>query len=96
MSRHPKRDEFAVHLVNYNRTEPTKKRSAGGGIKDEKPLAVDGVQVDLALPDSFKPKSVEFLTPEQTEPQSVAFTFKNGRVHFTVPKFLVYAALRIK
>jgi hypothetical protein len=96
MSRHPKRDEFAVHLVNYNRTEPTKKRSAGGGIKDEKPLAVDGVQVDLALPDSFKPKSVEFLTPEQTEPQSVAFTFKNGRVQFAVPKFLVYAALRIK
>ncbi|MFT5523367.1 MAG: hypothetical protein ACI9HK_001313 [Pirellulaceae bacterium] len=96
LSRHPERDEFALHLVNYNRTEPAKKRSPGGGIKDEKPIAVEGVQVDLMLGDVSAPKSIEFHTPEQTEPQQLVFKVSAGRVQFTVPKFLVYALVKIR
>ena len=35
---------------NYNREEPVMKRSPGGGIKDEKPIAIDAVGVDFVLP----------------------------------------------
>lgn len=88
--------EVTLHFVNYNREEPKEKRSPGGGIKDEKPLAVDGVTVDLALPAGAKVKSVRAATPEGPEQGPVKYTVADGRVKFAVPKFLVYAIARIQ
>lgn len=89
-------DDLLVHFVNYNRVEPDKKRSAGGGIKDEKPVAVDGIKADVLLPAGFRVGKVLALSPEQDEPVELAAESKDGRVRFTVPKFLVYGVAWIK
>ena len=89
-------DEWALHLVNYNRHEPEAKRSAGGGIKDERPIAADCVRVDLRLPEGRKVSSVELLSPEQAEPVKLAFEVEQGRLRFVVPSFLVYGVVRIR
>ena len=87
--------EIDLHFVNYNRTEPAEKRSPGGGIKDEKPIAVESIGVDFALPRSAKVASVNVVTPEEPDGDEVKFVVEDGRVQFTVPKFLVYAVARI-
>lgn len=88
--------EIDVHFVNYNRTEPKEPKSAGGGIKDEKPIAVDSVGVNFALPDKVPVNAVTVITPESPDEVPVKFEEKDGRVSFTVPKFLVYSIARIK
>ena len=85
-----------MHFVNYNREEPSDKRSPGSGIKDEKPIAVESVAVDLALPMGAKVASVRIATPESPDEIEVKFTAHEGRVRFTVPKFLVYALARVQ
>jgi len=89
-------DEITLHFVNYNREEPKQKRSAGGGIKDEKPIAVNAAAVDLALPVGCKVTRVQFLTPESAEAKSIPHRVENGRLQFIVPEFLVYAVARIE
>ena len=89
-------NEIDLHFVNYNREEPKQKRSAGGGIKDEKPIAVESVTVDFVLPKGAKVVKVRVLTPENAEAVVVEHTIKDGRVQFAVPKFLVYAVARIE
>lgn len=97
------RGEIDLHFVNYNRIEPAEKKSAGGGIKDEKPIAVEGVKVDIEIPFAANPerpvsgvKSVTVVTPEAPDGVAVKFEMAKGaRVQFTVPKFLVYAVARI-
>ena len=96
LTKHPDRAEFALHLVNYNRVEPATKRSAGGGIQDEKPIAVNGVRVDLRLPTETAFTSVEFQSPEQPEPTKIPFEIVNGRIQCVVPEFLVYGVVRIR
>ncbi len=88
--------ERTLHLVNYNRDEPPEKQSAGRGLIDEKPIAVEQVAVDLHWTDSAPVKSVELLTPEQPDPIALKFEFANGRLRFVVPPFLVYAVVRIQ
>lgn len=87
--------EVTLHLVNYNREEPAQKRSPGGGIKDEKPVAVENVAVDLVLPAGAKVTRVRVLTPE-SESVTVEAKQAEGRVRFTVPRFLVYAVARVE
>lgn len=87
---------LALHFVNYNREEPAKKRSPGGGIVDEKPIAVEGIKADLALPAGQRVTKVHVLIPEETEPRDVPFEVKDGRLRFTLPKFLVYAVARLE
>ncbi len=89
-------DDLTLHFVNYNREEPATKRSPGGGIKDEKPIAVDGVSADVVLPAGLKILGVVVMTPEAPEPVSVPFKAEHGRVTFAVPKFLVYAVASVK
>src|SRR5262249_10083776 len=60
-------EELDLHLVNYNRQEPAERRSAGRGIVDEKPIAVDGFTADLVLPRGFQPTKLWFLTPESDQ-----------------------------
>src|SRR5207244_1586727 len=50
----PAGNEITLHFVNYNREEPTDKRSRGSGIRDEKPVAAPPCQVDLKLPENAK------------------------------------------
>jgi hypothetical protein len=87
--------ELVVHLVNYNRTEPEKKRNPGRGIVDEKPLLVEGIRATVVLPADFRVGKVQVLTPEEPEPVNLPAETKAGTVSFTVPKFLVYAVVRI-
>ncbi|HCD03488.1 MAG TPA: hypothetical protein DER64_23490, partial [Planctomycetaceae bacterium] len=88
------------HLVNYNRTEPPRggdgKPSAGGGIKDEKPIAVTGVTADVLLPEGLDVGVVEALSPEKTGAVKLKFSRTGRRVRFTVPGFLVYCVVRLR
>jgi hypothetical protein len=86
--------------VNYNREEPPKgkdgKPSAGGGIRDEKPIAVKGVAADVVLPAGFRVAAMEAMTPESPEPVAIEFQNQGGRARFTMPEFLVYGVARIR
>lgn len=88
--------EVTLHFVNYNRTEPKQPKSAGGGLKDEKPVAVEGVKADFVLPKDAKVKKVIAATPEDPDGVELKFETKDGRVRFEVPKFLVYAIVRVQ
>ncbi len=94
-SRPAKGKEITLHFVNYNRMEPKQPKSPGGGIKDEKPIAAEGVKTDFVLPQGVKVAQVIIATPEAPEGTEVKFTMKEGRVTFEVPKFLVYCIARI-
>ncbi len=87
---------ITLHFVNYGREEPEKKRGPGGGIKDEKPLAVEGVEADFVLPAGAKVAGVRILTPEAPDGVEVRHAVEGGRLRFTVPRFLVYAAARVR
>lgn len=89
-------DELTLHFVNYNRQEPVKAKSPGAGIKDEKPIAVESVGVDFALPKGAKVAKVLIATPESPEPVEAKFEQSSGRLTFTVPKFLVYSIARVQ
>jgi len=89
-------NELTVHFVNYNREEPAAKQSPGAGIADEKPIAVEGVGVDLALPAGSRAVGVDMISPEVPEPAALPFEPAEGRVRFRVPKVLVYAIARIR
>ncbi len=96
LSRPASLDELTLHFVNYNREEPKEKRSAGGGIKDEKPIPVEPFRIDLRLPDARQVHSVEFLTPENPEPVKLNFEQSGQRLRCSVEKFLVYGVVRIR
>lgn len=85
-----------LHFVNYNREEPKQKRSAGRGIQDEKPIAVEEVGVDFVLPKGAKAARVTVLIPEANDAIVVKHLVQNGRIQFPVPRFLVYAVARIE
>lgn len=90
-------DEIDLHFVNYNREEPREKKSAGRGIIDEKPIAVEEIKVDFRIPAGLHVTGIEFLTPEAPEPIKLPPPPTNGtRVLFTAPRFLVYGVARIK
>ena len=89
-------NELTVHFVNYNRREPEKPRSPGRGIVDDNPLAVEGVTADLVIPAGFRVGKVCVSTPEEPEAVEVKAEVKDGRLRFAVPKFLVYALVRVE
>lgn len=90
---------LALHFVNYNRREPPRagngKPSAGGGIKDEKPIAVEGIRADLVLPAGLKVRRAEALVPELDKPLPLALRREGNRVQFELPRFLVYCVVRL-
>lgn len=95
-SRPAKGEEVTLHFVNYNRREPKEKKSAGRGFVDDNPIAVEGVKVDLMVPTGYRPVVVEAMTPETPTPVSLPVEVKDGRLQFTMPKFLVYGIARVK
>lgn len=88
--------ELTIHFVNYNRIEPAMPKSAGGGIMDEKPIAVKELKGDVVLSADWQVKSVEFLTPEKAEPTKIDFKQSGNRVTFATPETLVYGVVRIQ
>jgi hypothetical protein len=98
-SRPEKGENLTIHFVNYNREEPPYGRdgkpSAGSGIKDEKPIAVSGVEADLLLPENFQAADVKFYTPEKTEAIRVEWKQTDRRLKLLVPEFLVYGIVDI-
>ena len=96
VSRPAKGNELTLHFVNYNREEPAKPRSPGGGLKDEKPLAVSKVGVDFVLPAGFEISSVSFTSPEVPDETAVKYEVSSGRLKCEVPEFLVYGILRVQ
>jgi len=92
--------ELDIHFVNYNRVEPRPaangRPSPGAGIQDEQPLAVDGIQADVVIPDGFQAVGVELITPESAVPRVLKWQSSGDRrIRFGVPQFLVYAVARI-
>lgn len=89
---------FSLHFVNYNRQEPPLsggKPSAGGGIQDEKPIAVKGVAFDWRVPVERRVAKVEVITPEMPEPRAVEWRQTDGRIQGELPEFLVYGVVKI-
>jgi hypothetical protein len=86
--------ELTLHFVNYNREVPTK--NSGGGIKNEKPIAVPASHADLNLNGKQPARRVEFLTPEAEQPRELEFEQAGARLRFRVPEFLVYGVVRIQ
>jgi hypothetical protein len=89
-------NDITLHLVNYNRQEPEKPKSAGSGLKDEKPIAAPAVAVELALPAGARVAAVEAMTPEQPEAANLRFEVSGDRLKFNVPEFLVYSLVHIR
>jgi hypothetical protein len=80
-----------VHLVNYNREEPPKTRTMGSGPHEEKPLAVEGTTVRLALAPGERVKSVRLLSPDaEVSTGPAGLVQRAGEAAFTVPRLLIY------
>jgi hypothetical protein len=73
-----------------------KKRSTGSGTVDEKPIAAEGVKVDLVIPAGLRVTGVDFRTAEEPTPAPLQAVVQDGRVRFAMPRFLVYAIARVK
>ena len=95
-NRPAKGDALHLHFVNYNRTEPTKPKSAGGGIHDEKPIAVGGIQCAVPLPQGARLKKARFFTPEKESAVELQVKIRGNKAHFTLPEFLVYGVAELK
>ncbi|SVB38184.1 uncharacterized protein METZ01_LOCUS191038, partial [marine metagenome] len=80
----------------YNRTEPAKPKSAGGGIHDEKPIAINGIQCAVPLPQGAKLKAARFFTPEKESASELQVEIRRNKAHFTLPEFLVYGVAELK
>ncbi len=96
LSRPAKGDALHLHFVNYNRTEPAKPKSAGGGIHDEKPIAVDGVRFSFRVPEGKALKHIRFYTPENDKAIELLATFSTNTFHISLPKFLVYGVVELE
>jgi len=96
LSKPAKGNSLHLHLVNYNRTEPKKPKSAGGGIHDEKPIAADTVQFTVHVPKGSSLQKARFLSPETDTSISLKLTSQSqDRFQITVPTFLVYAVVEL-
>ncbi len=95
-SRPARQGELTIHFVNYNRVEPSDGSGAGGGIRDERPIATPRIPASIRVPRGCVARRVEFLTPETDAPTELRFRAgADARVDVVVPSFLVYGVLRI-
>src|SRR4030095_13106504 len=81
-------NEITLHFVNYNRDEPPDKSQSG--FKYEKPIPARGFRANFRLPPGFSAHRIEFLTPENEQPQPIKFQEAGRHLRLTVPEFLVY------
>jgi hypothetical protein len=85
-----------VHFVNYNRHEPEQKRSPGGGIQDEKPIATPEIACEVLLPAGVTEAHAALLTPEQADRAPLAVTVADGLAKFRLPPVLVYGIVELR
>ena len=99
-SRPSEKKEINLHFVNYDRDELPKRANGkpnhGRGPADERSKPVSEVSVSFALPQNYEVSKVEILSPEYDRPAHPKFKMAEGRISFTLPKFLVYAVARLK
>ena len=89
-------DALHLHLVNYNRTEPSQAKSPGGGIQDEKPISVKEFLCAVPIPAGNRLKDIRLFTPEKKNPVELRSDVREtGMVYFTIPEFLVYAVVEL-
>ncbi len=91
--------EIDLHFVNYNREEPPAAAdgtpSPGSGIAEEKPIPAEPFEVDALLPPDAEVKGVQFVTPEQPDPEPLDWTAEARRLRFRTPAFAVYGVARV-
>lgn len=85
------------HLVNYNREETEE-----SGPVNEKPIAVNGINVNLRLPEGTTVNTVLFIFPDVDEREGQAgvgehldFDQSENRVTLHVPQVLVYGVVMV-
>jgi hypothetical protein len=91
--------ELTLHFVNYNRTEPAERRSPGGGIAEEQPIAAEAIRCEVQLPTGTRAVRIVAATPEEPDAAEIAFepaSNTGNRIAFTLPGFLVYRIARIE
>ncbi len=71
-----RQDRRLVHLLNYAAPEGR---------------TVSNVAVDIELPQDKRARQVTVLTPDGAGIPNLPFTFRNGRVIFTVPRLATYS-----
>ena len=93
-------NEIDLHFVNYDRDELPKRANGkpnhGRGPADERPKAVPETNVSFVLPEGIKVSGVEVISPEYEKSLLPDFRIADGRISFSLPKFLVYAVARLK
>ena len=72
-----------------------KPKSAGGGIQDEKPIAVKSITCSGLLPEGMRLRAVRFFTPEVDEVVELKWKLSGRKITFTVPEFLVYGVVEL-
>ena len=72
------KDKMMLHLINYN-------YNRNELVKD--------IKVSLRISGDKKVKDLILLSPDREGTESVPFTLKDGRIHFTVPKLQIYDLL---
>ncbi|HUF60795.1 MAG TPA: hypothetical protein VMN36_01860 [Verrucomicrobiales bacterium] len=91
--------EIDFHFVNYNREEPPPgpdgAPSPGTGIAGEKPIPAGPLEADCLLPAGAEVAGVQFITPEDPDPQEMEWTAAEGRLRFRTPGFAVYGVARV-
>ena len=99
-NRPAKGNEIDLHFVNYDRDELPKRANGkpnhGRGPADERPKAVPQTKVSFVLPAGIKVSEVEVISPEYEKSLHPDFRIADGRISFSLPKFLVYAVARLK
>ncbi|HLU46799.1 MAG TPA: hypothetical protein VK116_01905, partial [Planctomycetota bacterium] len=95
-------DELVLHLVNYDRSEPSDGSGAGRSIADERPRATPAIEATVAVPKDALVERIELLTPEEDAPRGLAFEeLTDGAggdvrwIRLRVPSFLVYGVVRM-
>ena len=82
-------------LALPSRVEPEKPKSAGGGIQDEKPIAVKSITCSGLLPEGMCLRAVRFFTPEVDGVVELKWKLNGRKITFTVPEFLVYGVVEL-
>ena len=64
----------------------------------ETPILVGPIRVDLLLPDDAEVDYVEWRYPEMSKPLELDREVADGRVHFEIPRLIVYgiSVIRLK
>ena len=81
VKQNPDKSRIVLHLINYN--------------AENEPV-VKNIEVDLRIPDGKKPRTVNVLSPDIQENQSISYRVSNGRIKYTIPQLNTYSLVVIE